>query len=228
MADIAMGSLGGALKVREKITGRFADILSWMYLGFAVLRRYEAEGRRKEDLPYVDYCMKHAFTEIQHAFDGVFENLGVPGLGWFFNRVVRSWSHLNTLADDVEDRLTHKISVAIQKDGEQRDRMTQGIFYPTKEGESLRRIETAFKAVKNAEEIERKLYKAVKSKKIPKVKGPKLIEEALKAGIITEVEAANLKKAEELRLDAIQVDDFSQEEYLGRSLSESPAMARRA
>ena len=27
MADIAMGSLGGALKMKEKITGRFADIL---------------------------------------------------------------------------------------------------------------------------------------------------------------------------------------------------------
>ncbi|MFO1518822.1 MAG: acyl-CoA dehydrogenase [bacterium] len=228
MADIAMGSLGGSLKVREKITGRFADILSWMYLGFAVLRRFEAEGRKKEDLPFVHYCLKHAFTQIQLAFDGIFENIGVPGLGWFFNRVVRSWSHLNTLADDAEDRITHQIAVALQKDGNQRDRMTEGLYMPTAEKEQLRRLEIAFKAIKGAEETEKKIRQAVKSRKLPKMKGAKLVEEALKTGIISEVEAANLKKAEELRLDAIQVDDFSQEEYLGKSLSESPAMARRA
>src|SRR5262249_7755714 len=56
MADVAMGMLGGTLKFREKITGRYADILSWMYLSTCVLRRFEAEGRRKEDLPFVHFC----------------------------------------------------------------------------------------------------------------------------------------------------------------------------
>ncbi|MCB0385983.1 MAG: acyl-CoA dehydrogenase, partial [Bdellovibrionales bacterium] len=65
LADIAMGVLGGKLKVKEKITGRFADILSHMYLATAVLRRYEAEGRRKEDLPFVHYSMQYAFSTIQ-------------------------------------------------------------------------------------------------------------------------------------------------------------------
>ncbi|MFQ5583077.1 MAG: acyl-CoA dehydrogenase, partial [Calditrichia bacterium] len=50
MADVAMGLYGGNLKRKEKLTGRFADIFSWLYLGTAVLRRFEAEGQRKEDL----------------------------------------------------------------------------------------------------------------------------------------------------------------------------------
>ncbi|MBK7892964.1 MAG: DUF1974 domain-containing protein, partial [Bdellovibrionales bacterium] len=54
MGDIAMGSLGGSLKSRQKITGRFADVLSWMYIGTSVLRRYEAEGRKKKT--------SHSFT----------------------------------------------------------------------------------------------------------------------------------------------------------------------
>lgn len=215
MADIAMGSLGGTLKFREKITGRFADVLSWMYLGFAVLRRFEAEGSKKEDLPFVHYSMKYAFSQIQKAFDGIFENIGVPGLGWLFAGPVRWWSHLNSLSHEPEDQLSHEISKLVQQDSAQRDRLTDGIYYPQKEGEALKRLEVTFKAVKAAEATDKKIRQAIKEKRLPKIKGPKIIQEALKLNIITEVEAANLKKAEELRLDAIKVDDFSQEEYLG-------------
>ncbi len=217
MADIAMGSLGGALKTREKITGRFADILSWMYLGFAVLRRYEAEGNKKEDLPFVHYGVRHALAQIQKSFDGIFENLNVPGLGWFFRKPVRWWSNLNVLSHEPDDLLSHQIATLLQQDSPQRDRISDGIFYPSQDGEALKRLENAFKTIKSAEAIERKLRKAVKEGRLPKVKGLKLVEEAVKINLITEVDAANLKKAEEVRLDAITVDDFSQAEFFGKS-----------
>ncbi len=222
MADIAMGSLGGTLKFREKITGRFADILSWMYLLSATLRRFEAEGRRSEDLPFIRYNMQYGLNVIQEAFDGIFKNIGVPGLGWLFAGLVRNWSRINRLTPEISDKVSHQVSLALLKEGEQRNRMSEGIFYPTQDGEALKRLEVTFKAIKAAEETEKKIRQAVKSKKIPKVKGPKLIEEALKAGIISEVEAANLKKAEELRYEAITVDSFTQEEYLHRSGGVAP------
>ena len=53
-ADLALGSLGGRLKRKEKLTGRFADLLSWMYLGTAVLIRFEKEGRPEEQEPFRD------------------------------------------------------------------------------------------------------------------------------------------------------------------------------
>lgn len=214
MADIAMGALGGTLKFREKITGRFADILSWMYLGTATLRRFEAEGRKKEDLPFVHYSLQYALSQIQSAFDGIFKNIGVPGLGWLFSGPVRWWSKLNSLTPDISDALSHEISKLIQMDSAQRDRMTDGIYYPTADGEALKRIDTAFKVIKASDETEKKLRQAVKAKKLPKLKGAKLVEEALKQGVISEVEVATLKRANELRFDATTVDDFSQEEYV--------------
>ncbi len=215
MADIAMGTLGGTLKFREKITGRFADILSWMYLGYGILHRFEAEGRKKEDLPFIHFGMGYAFAQIQKAFDGIFENIGAPGLGWFFAGPVRLWSHLNSLGDEAPDEVGHQIAELIQRDSEQRDRLTEGVYMPTRDGESLKRLEVAFKVIKSSEVAERKIVKAIKDKKLPKNKIPALMEEAFKKGIISETELANLKKSNELRLDAITVDDFSQEEYLG-------------
>lgn len=218
VADVAMGFLGGTLKFREKITGRFADILAWMYLGFGILRRYEAEGRRKEDLPFVHFGMSHALHEIQNAFDGIFKNMGTSLFGRLFGGPIAFWSHLNSLSDEAPDKVTHQIAELIQTEGEQRDRLTKGIYMPTREGEALATQEAAFKAIKRAEGIEKKIMKAVKEKKLVKQKKMALmLEEAVKNGVISQAELAILKKAEALRLDAITVDDFSQEEFLGRS-----------
>lgn len=213
MSDIAMGSLGGSLKLREKITGRFADVLSWMYMGTAVLRRFEAEGRLAEDLPFVKYSMDLAFANIQKGFDGIFKNIGVPGLGWFFGCVIGSWSHLNSIGSESCDKVSHEISQLLMTDSAQRNRLTEGLYYPTDINEAMGRQDAAFRAVKQSEAIEKKIYKAVKAKQIAKVKGPAIVGVALKAGVITQDEVAVLEKAQALRLDAIMVDDFTLEEY---------------
>lgn len=217
MADIAMGSMGGSLKLREKITGRFADILSFMYIGTAVLRRFKAEGSRKEDLPFVHFALNHCLYECQRAFDGIFTNIKVPGLTWFFRGVIKPWSNLNSLAGEPYDIHTHKIAKLILADTDQRQRLTEGIFVPNDPNQQLARLERAFHAVKQAEAIEEKIRHAIKAKKIPRIKGPKVIAAALEAGVITKAESEALVQAEILRLDAIQVDDFTQEEYLTHS-----------
>ena len=216
LADIAMGALGGKLKQREKLTGRFADILSWMYLGFAVLRRWEAEGKKKEDLPLVHYSMNLAFHEIQKAFEGIFANFdGIVGV--FLRFVIQPWSNLNRIGTKPSDKLSHKLSEIIQTPGAQRDRITYGIYIPTGKNEQITRLEEALKVVKGTEETDRKVKRAVKKKKLPKIKGQKLYDEALKQGVITDAEYKALSHVETLRWDAIQVDEFTLEQYKNRA-----------
>lgn len=217
MADIAMGALGGELKMKEKITGRYADILSWMYIGTSVLRRYEADGNRKEDLPFVHFAMGHALYEIQKAFDGIFANLEVPLLGWFFKGPVRIWSNFNPLGGEQIDKHTHKIATLILADSEQRERLTSGIYISKDPEDAVNRLERTFKVVKKAEGVDKKIKKAVKAKVIKKAKGAALTKSALEANVITQAEFELLTQADKMRLDAIQVDDFSQEEYTHHS-----------
>lgn len=226
MADIAMGSLGGKLKSRQMITGRFADILSWMYIATSVLRRFEAEGRRKEDLPFVHFTVNHALYEIQKAFDGIFGNIGVPGLGWFFAVPIRVWSNLNALAGEADDRHVHKIASMILSDTEQRLRHTAGIFVPKNNVEQLGKLEYTFKVVKRAEAIEKKIRKAVRDKVLAKAKGRMLIDAALDKGVINKEEHVDVIRAEELRNEAIQVDSFTQEEYLHHKSKGTAKLAR--
>lgn len=213
MADLSMGLLGGKLKVKEKLTGRFADVLSWMFIASAVIKRYEEEGRRPEDKIFLDFAMATAFQKIQDAYDGIFGNMDVPGFYWFFKGPLRWWSRLNFVGLAPTDRLTHRVANALLYSEEQRDRLTGGIFVPTKPGEGLARLEQAYKVIRQAEAVDRKIREAVHARKLNK-KSRTLLDDALKAGVITANEQALVAEAERLRWDAIQVDDYTQEDYV--------------
>ena len=155
--------------------------------------------------------------EMQKAFDGLFANIEVPGLTWFFRGVIRTYASINSFSRGLSDDKGHVLANMLQTPGAQRDRMTEGLFYPTSHNEALARQEEAFAVIKKAEATDRKIREAVHSKKLAKEKGAKLVASAFEKGIITAEEHKNLMRAEELRFQAILVDDFSQDEYLGKA-----------
>ncbi len=212
LADIALGSYGGGLKMKEKIAGRYADILSFMYLGTATLRRFEAEGRRKEDEDFFRWSMDYAFYRIQVAFEGIFSEIKVPGLSWAF-RLTGVWSRLNPIGTYPSDALGHKVAKAMQESGELRDRMTDGIYIPKEPTEAVGRYEHTLQLITEAAPAYKKLYIAMKKKELPKDSPEQLVEKAVSKGIITKEEGELVKTAESAREDAIQVDDFTLEEY---------------
>lgn len=214
MADIALGSYGGGLKIKEKISGRFADILGWMYLITATLRRFEAEGRQKEDEIFLRWSMEYGFAQIQNAFDGIYKEIKVPGLSWLFRGPIALWSRMNRISSMPSDDLGSKVAQAMQQLGDVRDRLTNGIFIPDEKDEALGRYEYAMHALKDAESVYKKLHVATKKKELPKTQPRFVIDEAVEKGIISSEEAEVVRKAEDARVDVVQVDEFTLDEYL--------------
>ncbi len=213
LADIAMGALGGQLKFREKITGRFADILGWMYIGTSTLRRFEAEGRKAEDEVYVHFVMLNVLAEIQKAFDGIYDNIKVPGLRWLFKGVIGSWSRINSLGSQGSDGLGTKLVSTLLVKSEQRERLCEGIYVPKDKSQHMARLEHAMEVVLKAEAAERKIRKAIKDKTLPKKKMAESLDEAKAKSVITADEYQLIKDSAQIRLDAIMVDDFGPEDY---------------
>ena len=214
LADLAMGTLGGDLKRKEKITGRFADVFSWMYLGTAVLVRFEKEGRREEDLPFVRWSMEHAFWRMQQAFDGLYDNFEVPGATWLFRGPIAAWSRFNRLTSYPSDDLGQTVAQALQVPGEQRDRLTDGIFVPREIEEPLGQLEHAFRLAVESHDIQRKLKDGVKSGQLPrKGSAAELVRQAVEKGIVTQAEAQVMHDANRARDEAVRVDSFTLEEY---------------
>ena len=225
LADIAMGSLGGKLKLKEKITGRFADIFSHMYMSTCVLRRFHEEGSREEDLPYVQFFLKYSMSEIQKGFDGLFDNLKIPGLRWLFKEVLGAWSRINSIGSQATDGWSHLISQSMMYSTAQRDRMTDGIYWIQESTHGIEkvkarakidqtaRLENAFIVATKAETAEGKIRAAIKAGSIPKKKGKASWDDALAKKIISDEEFRLLSEADLVRLDAILVDEYTEEQY---------------
>jgi acyl-CoA dehydrogenase len=213
MSDIAMGSLGASLKAKGKTTGRFADILAHMYLATACLRRFEDDGRRKEDEPFFVWSMEHCFANIQNAYDALFANFDGAGIGWFIRGPIAWWSGFNSMGSNPSDVIEHQVAALIQKPGDQRERITGGVFMPKDAHEPLRELEDAFVLCLQTDAIFGKVSKAVKAKKIKKGPPAQMAKDALAAGVITQDELDKVGKAEIARAAVVKVDDFSLEEY---------------
>jgi acyl-CoA dehydrogenase len=217
LADVAMGTMGGDLKRNERITGRFADIFSWMVLGTAVLRRWEAEGRLKEDLPFVEWSMEYALGELQRGFDGLFENLTLPGITWIVRGPVAIWSRLNSIGNGPPDSIGSLVATALQRPGEQRDRLTSGLYISLGQTRGIARLDRAFDLVYAADGIVRKIRDAIRGGRLPKASPLMLLNEATNKGIVSSGDAALVRMAAEAREDAIQVDSFTLDEYMQRA-----------
>ncbi|SHE95863.1 acyl-CoA dehydrogenase [Fodinibius roseus] len=213
LADVALGSYGGGLKIKEKISGRFADILSWMYLATTTLRRYDAEGQHEEDRIFFEWAMQYAFAQIQEAFDAIYREIQVPGLSWLFRGPIALWSRMNRIGTMPADALGHRVAQAMQKPGRQRDRLTDGIYLPEDKNQAMGRYDYALQALADAEAVYKKIYKATKKKELPKTQPRFVIDEALEKGIISSDEAELIREAENARLDLVEVDEFTLEEY---------------
>jgi acyl-CoA dehydrogenase len=214
LTDLALCTLGGSLKRRGKITGRFADIFSWMYLGVATLRRFEAEGRRAADLPFLHWSMQYALAQIQRGFDGLLQNLDIPGLGGILAGPLALWSRINPIGHMPRDELGRQIARAIQRPGPQRDALTAGIYVSPDRHEALGRLERAFTLACGAEAAAGKIREGIQAGKLPKERVQHLVAKAVELGIITRAEAQEMQEAEEARDDAVQVDSFTPEEYM--------------
>jgi acyl-CoA dehydrogenase len=221
MSDIALGSYGGALKMKEKLAGRYADILSWMFLATATLRRFEAEGSRKEDEDYFKWAMDHSFYRIQTAFDEIYAEIEVTGLSWLFSGPIGMWSRLNRIGKKPSDRVGQNVAQAMQVSGEQRDRITEGIYLPLSRDEAMGKYEFALSQIEKSYPVYKKLYKATKQGIVPKSHPLKQLEVALEKGVLTQEEVEMVQSTEEARFDAITVDEFTHEEYDRTAVTEA-------
>ncbi len=213
LADVSMGTLGGALKRKEKLSARLGDILSLMYLCSATLKRYEAEGRQQADAPLMHWAMWDAMFKAQNAFEGVISNFPNRFIAAIMRRVVFPLGRPYVVPSD---KLGHEVARLLIEPSAARDRLTAGIYLSDATDDPLAEIERALAATIAAEPIEAKLRAAVKDgrvdAKLPPGEGAEtLTTRAVAAGAITAAEAAALAVARELTAKVIRVDDFPQD-----------------
>lgn len=213
MSDIAMGLMGSSLKRKEKMTGRFADILCNLYAASAIFHKYSNSNYKKEELVIVKNSLNQIFYNIQKAFDGIFVNFKVPFLGWFFTGIIQYWSGFNLIGVPSSDSLSHKAASDLLKDSDFRDSLFDGIFVSKNPEDHFLKQSQAFEKTSKSSKLEKKFKLLCKQNKIPKSEMSLRLKQVLNLDLLTQSEHDELLEAHNLRWNCIQVDDFSEEEY---------------
>src|SRR5204863_5687264 len=196
LADISMLAMGGALKRKEKISGRLGDVLSMMYLVSAMLKRYEDQGRLRDDLPLVRWSVRDALYRAQLAFDQILSNFPSKTLATLLRMALfpRGMPFRPPL-----DSRNHECARIALEPGSARDRLTAGMYLPRGEADATGILESAFVATVACEAIEKKLREAQNQG----LKDPQ--------AVLTPEEHAQWQRKEALRKSVIRVDDFPQD-----------------
>jgi len=205
-ADIALITMGGELKRREKISGRLADILGHLYLISALLKQFDDRDCFYDELPLVKWGCEESLLKIQESFTGLLHNLPFRPAAWLLRLFIFPMGRSFAGPDD---SIGHRVAQILLGPSEARDRLTAGLFLPAGLNEPLGRLEDALVKVIAAEPIEQKLRNAVKEGRIEKGKDAEILAAGLQAGVITTDEANLVRIALEARREVIMVDDFT-------------------
>ncbi|MDP6389976.1 MAG: acyl-CoA dehydrogenase [Alphaproteobacteria bacterium] len=209
-SDVAMATLGGALKRQEKITGRLADALAWLYLGSSALKRFHGDGAPAEQMPLLDWSCEHAAWKVEEALDGVLANLGNrPAAG-----VTRLLAFpIGARYRPPSDRLGATVAQSLLDGGEARLRLTPDVYIPASQEEGLGRLEATLEKVVRAQPARQKVRTAARDGGLDGATEEAQASDAVAKGIITKEEYTLLGEATTARFEAIQVDAFDPETY---------------
>ncbi|GAA6204496.1 acyl-CoA dehydrogenase FadE [Thalassotalea sp. SU-HH00458] len=216
LSDIAMLTLGGDLKRRERISARLGDILSYLYLASASLKRFNDEGRQVDDLPLVQWAVEDSLYRTQQAIDELIGNFPNTVVALALRAIIFP---LGTWLKKPSDITDHKVAKILQTPCDARTRLGQG-QYLTDDGENnLGKLETALLNIIACEPIFDRVCQAI-DKKLPFYQLDKVAQQGLEANVITEQEAQLLTEAEQQRLAVINVDDFDNDELISAAFAQ--------
>ena len=208
LSDLSMLTLGGDLKRKERISARLGDILSYLYLASATLKRFNDEGRNEGDYPLMQWAVEDSLFKAQQAIDELITN--------FPNRIVATFLRMTILPfgcnlSKPSDFTDHQVARILQTPSETRDRIGYGQYLTRHEGNSVGMLEQTLEDILACEPIYNKVCKAA-GKKLPFFYLDKLALQGLELEAITQEEADLLTHAEKGRKIAIDVDDFASED----------------
>ncbi len=215
LSDFSMILLGGELKRKEKLSARLGDVLSYLYLASAVLKRFHQDGEPAADLPLVEWSCQHLFYECESAIEGIIANFPARWASALLKIILQP---VGRLRPKPGDKLGHQLATLLTTPNATRNRLTRLVFHEASEHCPLGKMEEAFIKICAVEGLEKKIATAVKAGKIQSLTLLLQIDEAVSAGVLSQAEASILHEAEQARQEVIAVDDFSHEALARTSL----------
>lgn len=204
LADFALLFLGGGLKRKEKLSGRFADGLTYMYMASSVLKRFEDTGRPEADKALLEWSVRHCLYEVQVALDQILRNFPSTATGLILRAIIFP---LGRRYRTPNDKLGAEVASVLLSPSEARDRLTAGIYINDRPDDVTGKLEYALHKVIAAEPIMKKLKNGNHKRPLQQDKQAWL-DQLLEQGVLTEEEIEVFIESETATRSVVMVDDF--------------------
>ena len=212
-ADVAMLTLGGALKKKEMLSSRLGDILSTLYLASTVLKHYENQGRPAADLPVVEWACRSLLYKAQEQLHGFLRNFPNRPVAAVLRALIfpRGRTYYAPA-----DGLSRRVVELMITPSETRERVCGGIYRSIERGSPLGELDEVMRLAIEITPLEKKIRRGLKEGKISAPDVHSQIDQAVAAAVLTEEEGQRLRDADVRIMKIIDVDDFTSEELARR------------
>ncbi|MGX1017609.1 acyl-CoA dehydrogenase [Pseudomonas sp. Y3 TE3536] len=211
LADLSMMLLGGALKRRERLSARLGDVLSYLYLSSAALKRYHDLGSPEHMQPLLRWAMEESLGKAEQALDRLLDNFPNRFVGCALRVLVFPFGRSHTGPSDELDAEVAEL-IGRQQGDPALEELLAGCYRPLAEGDPVAALQRASDLLDDAAPLHKALHQALKEGRVKPAAGQSAIDAAVEAGALQPAEAQRLHAAEQARRAVIDVDAFDKEQ----------------
>jgi acyl-CoA dehydrogenase len=205
ISDLVLLIYQGSFKRKESLSGRLSDVLSYIYIGTAVLKKYYDENELSEEIPLIEWIMEYLCYEVEQKFCDIISNLGNPFLRYGLYYLLFPYGKYTKIPTDSLDSL---VASLVLKPTETRKKLIKLSCTEEANNEQYYNLNKLFNGIHTESKVYKKIKNAKKSNTITKSDPFEVVEQAFDKHVINEDEKCRLIELEKLRQMIIKVDDF--------------------
>ncbi|MEO6698511.1 MAG: acyl-CoA dehydrogenase, partial [Paraperlucidibaca sp.] len=214
MTDVSLLTLGGALKARQRFTGRMADTLVHLYYASATIKQWHEEGYPEHMRDIVEWGLQRSLYDLQTALYDAISNYPVSILRWPLTLMVFP---LGKRLKPPSDELGARVALSIVNSGPVKDRLVSGVYIDEDSHDAVGRIMNALRLAQETRPARDRINKAIRKadsddlQDIELLLGhqrEELLDWAIERDIISQDERALVSEAMAAMYDVIRVDAF--------------------
>lgn len=213
LADLSMMLLGGALKRRERLSARLGDVLSYLYLSSAALKRYHDLGSPQHMQPLLRWAMEESLGQAESALDRLLDNFPNRFVGCALRVLVFPFGRRHTGPGDELDAEVAAL-IGRRKGDPALEELLAGCFRPQAEGDPVAALQRASDLLDETAPLQQVLHQAIKAGKVKTTHAQSAVEAAIEAGLLRPAEGERLQDAEQARRKVIDVDAFDKDQLV--------------
>ena len=206
-ADMCLGLLAGEIKRKEMLSGRLADIHSYMFIATSILKFYEHGEHTQAEQSHAQLALEKILFQAQEAFIGLFDNFPYPLAASLVKFICFPFGRPIV---QPSDKLKQQVGDLIMEDNAFRNLLKQHVYYNTNPQDVTGRMECAFQSLLQIKDLWDKFKKSESKDLFKGLTFEEHIHDAIQINFITQAEANRLLEYNAIRYDSMLTDIFNE------------------